>query len=660
MPRSFTAILFALLLAPLTFADTADLVVTVEAPAGAAANSVLQWNVVVRNAGPDNATNVIVSGGSTGAPISATCNPPQQTIALIRPGEVVKVPCEQQMPGFPALIQLRPGAQMRIVPEVDPDLSNNFPRIPLKTLTDPDLLVFVGAPLYFDAELPLALEVRYRNVAFVDAHDVAFTVNLPAGFTFLRAPENCTYDAGAHRVTCTLGTLAAEDDHVPNLLAAEILVRAPRAPYDGSFLVTADIAGSDPENHAPTNHSELRTPSMYEPFYVTNTNDSGEGSLRQAMESALAGCPAGRPCKVTFRIPLADGAKWATIRPEAPLPAITSFIVIDGATQTGFFGDTNPDGPEIEINGAAQKDGDGFTIATGCGAVIYDAAINGFAAGNGLTLRVRDACPPSQFFFTARSLAGNYIGVDPTGTRAVPNLRGIFVDGLSAGPLLRGNFVSGNTRTGIYLHSGRAGRIERNYVIGNGGSGIFITPEASGTDINDNEIAFNGDFGISIARGTEHVAINGNSIHANWQLGIDYGLDGVSPETPSNGVRVILPDIAGARYDAATDMTIIDGSLPREVVPTLVAHKVNVYANDAPDPSGFGEGQYFLGAANYDYKTGSFRFTHRGDLRGKWVTATVTGTQYVGWARVGPPAPTGLEQGFLTTTSEFSRCVEVR
>jgi len=40
---------------------------------------------------------------------------------------------------------------------------------------------------------------------------------------------------------------------------------------------------------------------------------------------------------------------------------ITAYgLRIDGATQSGFFGDTNPDGPEIEISGGGTIDGDGL------------------------------------------------------------------------------------------------------------------------------------------------------------------------------------------------------------------------------------------------------------------------------------------------------------
>jgi hypothetical protein len=62
---------------------------------------------------------------------------------------------------------------------------------------------------------------------------------------------------------------------------------------------------------------------------VTNTNDSGPGSLRQAIEDANAG----RAQTIHFSIP---GTGPFVIIPEMPLPALTANnITIDGTTQPG-------------------------------------------------------------------------------------------------------------------------------------------------------------------------------------------------------------------------------------------------------------------------------------------------------------------------------------
>src|SRR5262245_26474094 len=76
-------------------------------------------------------------------------------------------------------------------------------------------------------------------------------------------------------------------------------------------------------------------------FTVINTNDSGVGSLRQAITDAnnTAGADA-----IDFNI---SGAGVHTITPASQLPFITGQVTIDGTTQPGYAGK-----PLIEISGA--------------------------------------------------------------------------------------------------------------------------------------------------------------------------------------------------------------------------------------------------------------------------------------------------------------------
>src|SRR3990172_9606055 len=88
-------------------------------------------------------------------------------------------------------------------------------------------------------------------------------------------------------------------------------------------------------------------------FVVTNTNDSGAGSLRDAIDQANAN-PGQN--EIAFNIPQADPGfaenVW-TIYPITALPTVTSGSVrIDGSTQTANQGDTNANGPEVEIGRA--------------------------------------------------------------------------------------------------------------------------------------------------------------------------------------------------------------------------------------------------------------------------------------------------------------------
>src|SRR5256885_8093230 len=64
-------------------------------------------------------------------------------------------------------------------------------------------------------------------------------------------------------------------------------------------------------------------------FTVTNTNDSGAGSLRQAILDANANPGTDT---IAFSIP---GSGGHMIRPQSPLPQISDSVVIDGYTQPG-------------------------------------------------------------------------------------------------------------------------------------------------------------------------------------------------------------------------------------------------------------------------------------------------------------------------------------
>ncbi len=164
-------------------------------------------------------------------------------------------------------------------------------------------------------------------------------------------------------------------------------------------------------------------------------------------------------------------------------------------------------------------------------------------------------------------------------------------------------------------------------------------------------IAFNHDSGISVAASA--VAITSNSIFANDQLAIDLGLDGPTAPTELLGGAQLL----SAHYDPPTGLTTIEGTVIGGVgtFPSFI----NVFANDALDPSGYGEAQYVLAGTTTGSDRRHFVVSYQGDLRGKFITATATQNDYFGFARVARISPDSSWQGFVTTTSEVSRAIPV-
>jgi hypothetical protein len=200
--------------------------------------------------------------------------------------------------------------------------------------------------------------------------------------------------------------------------------------------------------------------------YVTNPNNSGAGSLRQAITDSNA---YGAPNTIAFNIP---GSGVHTISLQSALPSITGSVTIDGTTQPGFVG-----APLVELNGANAGSADGLR----CNApvTIKGLVINRFA-GSGIHLDGGS---------TGSVIAGNYIGTDATGSIARGNIRGITIDNDSSLNTIGGtaaterNIVSSNTFEGIFIQQGVQTLIQGNYIgtdvtgtldLGNGAQGVYV------------------------------------------------------------------------------------------------------------------------------------------------------------------------------------------
>src|SRR6266536_6436230 len=145
-------------------------------------------------------------------------------------------------------------------------------------------------------------------------------------------------------------------------------------------------------------------------FTVTNTIDSGPGSLRQAILDANA---ASGTDAIEFQIP---GSPPFTIMPTLPLPTLTGPVIINATTQPGYV-----DHPLVALDGALTAPGVVGLVVGGGGSTVRSLAIGGFTA-DGIRL---DS--------SGNSIQGNYIGTDSTGLIAHGNGQyGVFVLGTSA------------------------------------------------------------------------------------------------------------------------------------------------------------------------------------------------------------------------------------
>jgi hypothetical protein len=348
-------------------------------------------------------------------------------------------------------------------------------------------------------------------------------------------------------------------------------------------------------------------------YPVTNTNDSGAGSLRQAIIDANGHSG---PDNISFNIP---GSGVRTITPATELPVITSPVIIDGYTQPGSSANTLAAGDNavllIELNGAsAGNSGSGLTFGlTATGSTARGLVINRFA-GNGILIQSN-----------GNTVAGNFIGTNASGTGALGNaLDGIVIQASSntigGTTIAARNVISGNGRHGISLGGAAAAAqnnlIQANFIgtsvtgtqlLGNGGDGVFATSATNNTIGGNisvagappaNLIAGNAACGVGAAAGVTGLAIKGNSIHSNGGLGIDLNRDGptmndvgaADADTGPNNLQnypILTVFFAG---NGGTDVHL---NLRFSSAPNTTYH-LEFFSNDAYDPTGFGGGKVWI------------------------------------------------------------------
>src|SRR5262245_4739298 len=246
--------------------------------------------------------------------------------------------------------------------------------------------------------------------------------------------------------------------------------------------------------------------------------------------------------------------------------------------------------------------------------------IGGPAAGEGNVLLGTNTGVVLGIFFDGNTapnvVQGNLLGTNATGTAGLGG--GKDLDIQSSSDSITGNLISGNS-TGILIdHAGPPGpgpTIQGNKIgtditgtlaIPNSGDGIVISGSTSatigGTNPSEgNTIAFNGGYGVFVNVGTG-CSILGNSIFANGNLGINLNgapdgffgpvtaNDAGDGDAGPNGLQN-YPVITSAGTGAGN--TTITGTL--NSTPNTV-FRIEFFASAVADPSGFGEGQTFLGA----------------------------------------------------------------
>ena len=130
----------------------------------------------------------------------------------------------------------------------------------------------------------------------------------------------------AQSITCQLPTLASAETTGVEISGATVA---------GATLTLAAIVTSSHADPTPANNAALETTTVTSTgrnIAVTNTGDTGPGSLRQAIAESNA--DSGDRDTIVFNIP---GTGVRTIVPLSAMTGITQPAVLDGTTQPGYF-----------------------------------------------------------------------------------------------------------------------------------------------------------------------------------------------------------------------------------------------------------------------------------------------------------------------------------
>jgi streptogramin lyase len=422
-----------------------------------------------------------------------------------------------------------------------------------------------------------------------------------------------TYDAAiswGDGTPATIGTIVDISSSAFEVVGSHVYATPGSFPVNVLVEKTASL-----DQAAASGIAQVSAPVSPFSFVVTNTNDSGPGSLRQAIIDVDESTA---PQTITFAIP-AVGV--ATIGVTSPLPTILFPTIIDGPSQATFEGVASSH-PLVEINGEYAGAGPvaGLTFAAYAGgSQVVSVSVYGFSGaqveivapnviliGNYLGLTAAGIMPqepgvtPTPSFANSgvevfdpgaiigglypgqrnvisgndgwgilvdgppasiEQIVGNLVGLDPSGNFAEPNLLdGVaFINGAGHEFLGPANVISGNSGNGVLALAS---------------SGDLIYGNAIGTNSQGTSAVTNGDYGIDVDQGSNAILIGGlgplspNVISGNHVVGVGV-LDGSSGivlqsnqiGTDVSGEQAIGNGIAGVLISDSPDNTVGPGNV---------------------------------------------------------------------------------------------------
>ena len=425
-------------------------------------------------------------------------------------------------------------------------------------------------PLVFSATNGNAVSVS--DVDLNGAGPLKVTLSVAQGTLTLAGTGGLTFLAGDGTADAAM-TFVADPASI-NAVLEGLTYRAPDDFFIGSVVLTVHTDDQGSGKHPELTDTDTVSITVDDPTLVTNTNDSGLGSLRQAILNS------NRTSDVdeTIRFHIA-GAGPHTIRLQSPLPVVTDRAVIDGATQQGYSGT-----PLVEISGELLTSGVGLQVSAD------DSVVRGMAVTGAPSSGIRIGGGRGVV------IEGNYIGLAPDGVTARPNGRVPGTTGPAAALDVTGGFhriggtspaarnvISGNAGDGIRFHFAGQPVVQGNYIgttadgaaaLGNGGNGVVVQ---------DDRVTIGGS-----APGAGNV-ISGNGLHGVLIRGLSTAFVGVVGNRIGLGVsgQPLGNEGSGVHITGGASSNFIGGTEPGagNVIAANAGDGVEVVTEDPRQPT---------------------------------------------------------------------------
>ena len=261
-----------------------------------------------------------------------------------------------------------------------------------------------------------------------------------------------------------------------------------------------------------------------------------------------------------------------------------------GTTITGNYIGTDASGNVAIIGGQNEGSATRDAISFDAGGTVSNLAITGNVIGG------YDAALVELWTSNTNgvTIQGNNIGVGADGSSQIVPVNSedlIYIGGGSSHSNLliggsgagQGNVIAFSSRSGIRLETGGSNiQVIGNTIRNNSRSGLYLTTNT-------------------------RAALVGNRIYANGMLGIDLGENGVTANDPADAdsganEQLNFPAITRAIVTAPGQLQY---AFTLDAQPAANGYRIEFFANPAADPSGFGEGERYLGHVDIAHSGGA-------------------------------------------------------